>query len=1018
MVFERYVCWDPARGDAVLHIEAEKVPASIFSAVHTEEALSARKTTAPVGSPREFLDAFLAPVERDIRAVVIGEAGTGKSHLVQWVEFNLPDRDDLRVVSVPRSQTSLRSILELLIRELPLDAQRPYREKLVSAPDSAADFAELERRLIAELGIAIGKTEPTDEVDEALRGGLQDFLDDPHLRQFHVGEAGIISELVRHIAQVSRRDERDARRRFEEADLLLDQATRLRDELSLPARKFLSVLRVPEHRSRAVGLLNEHLDAAVTNTLGLSGGDLTDLLNEVRRYLRSEGQQLVLFIQDLVRAEGIDRALLDALIESDPELCQLRLLVAVTTGRFETDIGETHKQRIEFVIDMDQRPALDEEGRLPSFAARYLNAMRVDSAELDGWFNGRLAGDDAPLPNACLSCRHREPCHAAFGSRDVDGAGPVGLYPFTADAFRNIAQRASDASRGTGFKFGPRQLLSSALVPILSDLRARAIRAGEFPDQALVEGFGGLRLPIEIRAAIRAEAGADTERQLALLALWSAAPGSLTQLPEGLHRAFALAPLSVAEGTPRTFDGVLDPGVSRITPEPEDHAETDVLRRTLNAVEVWANGGPMTRITNDLRKLVASAVSEFVDWDGEGLERSVFAAGGSRAWSFQNPSIDFALQDTTPSSSRVKLKLPPEDTPESLLATARALQGLASFDRYKHWEFENGPEQFLVLSEELPKWAGIVVQQLHELADPEGEWDPVASAVEVLAIGATLASRPARLDASVLDREEALFGAWPEPGELQVRSGGWRELYSQIHRRLEELRGIVLAHAGAMKGGRKGSMLDGVRVVEPLRVLNRTWQLAAVPPPRLAEEELPDRYAHLVELHADLRARLDDVVGEERDARLAWLNGVRLDLPEGAGRLELVKSVQESRDAVLEFGLAVSIRVNRELGEELESFARVQLDEAVRLTEELRDIDGEQGKLLPRMAAGRRGEAMEAADRFLPIARAFLDEAESKYISDRERTTGADEIEAQFTSIRGSLEAIEADLLTLEGGDA
>jgi hypothetical protein len=1016
---ERYVCWDPERVDLVMEIEAELSRPSIFTAVHTAEPLQAHRASSPIRSPEEFRDAFLAPAGRDVRAVVIGDAGSGKSHFVHWVELNIGKRDDLRVVSVPRSGTSLRWIVEKLIEELPPDEQGTYREKLVATPESVADFAELEIRLIHALELQLHNWEPTDEIGEALAANLQVFLRDPVLEKHHVGEQGIIADLVRHMTQVSGRDERAARRRFAEVDLHLDSARREMAALSAPARSFLRVLHGDrELRERAIELVNAHLDAAVTQTLGFTGGEMTQLLNEIRRHLRRQGLELVLLVEDLVRTEGIDRALLDALIESREDLCRLRLLIAVTSGYYETGLLDTQRQRFEYVIDMNGRPPLVEDDRLAPFTARYLNALRAKPDELDSWYEARGADAATDLPNTCLGCEYQETCHAAFGARTIEGAGSVGLYPFTEDALANMAERARERSQNPEFRFGPRELLRDVLRPIVRDIRAREIKAAEFPDQPLLDAHGGRLLSVEIQAAVRAAAGANADRYLVLLELWGAAPRTLTALPDDVYRAFSLAPLTLegaASATPsRVAESV--PGAEESSPSAPDRA-ADALQQRLDLVESWANGGPMTSITNDLRGLVSSAVGGLIDWDGEGLERTVFAGSAGGASAFQNRSIDFARQDTREASTQIKLNLPLEDTHDSQLATARALQGLMSFERHGHWGFENGLEQFLVLSEELPKWAGIVLEQLRHLADPLGEWDPVASALEVLAIGATLASRPPRIDASLPDRLEALFGAWPDPGELQIRSDGWRELYAQIHRRVDELRGIVLAHAGAMKGGRRGSMLDAARVVEPLRVLYRTWQLAAIPPSRLADEQLPDRYQHLLQLHAALRTRLSDVVREERDARLAWLDGVREDLPEGTGRLELVSSLQQSREAVLDFGLPISNRLNSQLEEEFEAFSRVNLNDAIRLTDELRDFDGEAGELLPRMAGGRRGDAMDAADRFLPIARAFLDEAESKFISARERTTGADEIEQQFSSIGSALESIEGDLLALEGDD-
>jgi len=1011
MSFERVVCWDPSRVARVMEIEAEEAKPPIFMAVHTDEPLALAR---PVGrrSARDFLDEFLA-TEGDVRAVVIGDSGSGKSHLVHWVQLNIPERDDLRVVSVPRSGTSLRWIVERLIEELPAELQEDYRKQLVQVPDSPADFRELGLRLLTELAIALERSEPRNEVDAALAAGLRDFLLDPELRERHAGGTGIVAELVHHITRASRREEREARRHFEEADLHLEYAMTRLSDLARPTRSLLRTLQGNrEHRERAVELVNAHLDAAVSQTLGISGSELTTLLNEIRRHLHGQGQQLILLVEDLVRAEGIDRALLNALIERGDDLCQLRLLIAVTTGYYERELLETQKTRMHFIINLDEREPLDEDDRLAPFAARYLNALRVDERDLELWYDEVRAGEAArPLPNGCSDCEYRPVCHAAFGSRTIEGAGEIGLYPFTPEALANMAQRTHDRSPSDA-KLGPRELLRDILRPIVGDLRARAIEDGDFPDQPLLESQGGPKIrALDVQAEVRARGGPQAARYRALLELWSARPGEATRLPDDLYRAFALAPLALGETPPAPTHPQPSAGAEPPLDEPtlpEQPSIPRVVQQRLDAIETWAIGGPMTRVTNDLRGLIFRAVVTYIDWDGEGLEQAIF--GGSRGTgrdSFSRPGIDFARQDTRASRAAVKLELPLDDGAEAQLQTARALQGLVNFDHFGHWGFANGLDQFLIVTEELPKWAARVVGQLRRVHDPEGEWDPVASAVEVLAIGATLASRPQQLDAPLGQRLAAMLGAWPAPDELQVRSAAWRRLYREIHSRYDELRELVLAHASSMKGGQSGSMLDAVRVVGPLRALTRDWQMRAAPPERLAEADLPDRYRRLFNLHALIREHLAEAIEDERAQRLQWLDVLRVDMPDGVEARAVVEAIEQLLAAIDANGLPVRAEALRE---PFADFKAVRLDDAIRMADELRSGDGATLQQLPRLASERRGNAMAAAERFLPPARQFLDNVESRILSEKEQTAGVRAVEDQFARVEAAFAELEGAL--------
>ncbi|MCY4615396.1 MAG: protein DpdH [Chloroflexi bacterium] len=1010
MTFERVVCWDPARVERVMRFDADVALPAVFMAVHTDEPLSFER---PQGhrSATEFLDDFLGN-SGDVRAVVIGDSGSGKSHLVKWVELNIPtDRPDLRLVSVPRSGTSLRWIVEQLIEVLPHDLQGNYRERLVAAPDSPVRIKELELRLLTEVAVALGRSEHTDEVDAELADGLSAFFLDPGMKEHHARETGIVGELVRHITSPSSREDRDTRRRFEEVDLHLDSAVvRLNDFAAPTVSLLLQLLGNPELRDRAVRVVNEQLDAAVERVLGLGAGELTELLNEIRGYLRSLGQTLVLLVEDFVRTEGIDRALLDALIDSRDELCDLRLLFAVTTGYYERELIETQKTRLHYIINLDQRPALDEGDRLAPFAARYLNALRLDERALERWHKeSRSEGPAPPLPNACAGCEHREPCHAAFGSRPIGGSGDVGLYPFTAFALSNMAQRARERSPDHA-AVDPRALLRDILTPIV-DRRALLLEGGDFPDANLVENHGGHRLPLHLREQISALSGAEVERYRALLELWSAHPGEATELPADLYRALALAPLELGEAPP------LEPPEPTVE-EPEVPYGSNVpraVRERLQTIETWANGGPMTRVTNDLRALVMSSVAAAIDWDREGLERAVFGGGrGTARESFAPTSIDFARQDTREASRAVKLRLPLDNDANSQLRTARALEGLVNFDHYGDWRFPQGREQLLRVSEEVPLWAEHVAQQLRRVIDPEEEWDPVASSVEVLAVGAALASRPPRVDASLAERLAAILDeAWPDPADLEVRSDRWRELYRSIHKGRGELRELVLAHASAMKGGQSGSMIDANRVTRPLRAISRDWQMREAPPTRLANANLPPRYRRLFDLHSDVVAALPDAAEDERAQRLTWLDELRTYISEGVARREVVDSIERLLDAIEDGGVPVRGDYRRALMDALDLFRSVQLDEAIRMTEELRDREDAAHELLPRLAGERRGNAMHAWELFRDPVTRFLSDAASKVQSEKEKIGGVQTIEHGYARIESAFAELEAGLATV-----
>ena len=123
MSFIKEVCWDASKIKKVVHTDAEAAPDSVFLAIHTDPELnvSGSGISSSTMKPAEFLhDYFLADnQENEVMTVVKGESGSGKSHLIQWMRLNIPKSNDTHVITIPKSKTNLKSILELLIKELP-----------------------------------------------------------------------------------------------------------------------------------------------------------------------------------------------------------------------------------------------------------------------------------------------------------------------------------------------------------------------------------------------------------------------------------------------------------------------------------------------------------------------------------------------------------------------------------------------------------------------------------------------------------------------------------------------------------------------------------------------------------------------------------------------------------------------------------------------------------------------------------------------------------------------------------
>ena len=211
-----YVCWDAGQTFEVLNPDAEAIDDAVFMAVHTDRPLVLLPPPRSTGhgqgpgsgsqiAASDFLAMFLDPARKHVQAAVVGSAGTGKSHLIHWMRLHIPAADDRLVITIPRSGTSLRGIVQLLIEQLPEDAREKYSAKLAEAGSDNLPPAVRLQSLIANVRLAILATEPApdDEVEEWL---LDDHLallfQDPFLVRQLSADGGIFAELAEHIGQL------------------------------------------------------------------------------------------------------------------------------------------------------------------------------------------------------------------------------------------------------------------------------------------------------------------------------------------------------------------------------------------------------------------------------------------------------------------------------------------------------------------------------------------------------------------------------------------------------------------------------------------------------------------------------------------------------------------------------------------------------------------------------------------------------------------------------------------------
>lgn len=325
--FRGYLCWDPATATVTINTEAVVPSRAVFAATHTplrirKANIRGRSLELMAGEADE--DAVLRDFmgrhsdTGNLLMPIVGDTGTGKSHLVRWVRINIPESDHYRVIYLEKSQTSLKTLVETLIA----DAESPALVKLKTDIESfgaGLDATTLARRIINALNESLAQTTPQEMSGQsrALAGtrGLASILQDPYTQEHMLSEGKFIPMLASQLL----RDRKDLGSEERQPGFTIDDLPlQIRDESQAAqiSRNLLRhLLTNPILRTAAVDLLNQHLEAAIRSAYQLGAGRLSAAMLQVREEYARQHREIILLIEDFALIQGVQRELLDAITE-------------------------------------------------------------------------------------------------------------------------------------------------------------------------------------------------------------------------------------------------------------------------------------------------------------------------------------------------------------------------------------------------------------------------------------------------------------------------------------------------------------------------------------------------------------------------------------------------------------------------------------------------------------------------------------------------------------------------------
>lgn len=1037
MTFKNFVCWSSAKVHQVMNVEATQPLDHIFLATHYPVAMYRQELIQAESrveyDEEKFLKDFLA-TEDFLFVPVLGESGTGKSHLIRWLAANIKSTAKRRVLLIPKVGTNLKDIIDkiLQLEGLKEGNFQEYRQRLNKATNTLTE-SQARVQLLNQLAAVVGRAgnhnlEQLSEVQEYLVEELESLLYDPFFREHWLKPGGIIDSLVIHtLGNQDTVKIIEERQEFSIDDLPLNVLDL--QKAGEKAKDFYALLIGDDNIQKAtVEWLNQHLDQAIIQVLNLGREDLQRLMREVRETLAEQGIELVLLIEDFAKLQGIDREVLEAVLARPQQpgrkpLCAMRTALACTTGYFTSNVLETVRQRINFSVNLNigtvGAQSLVTQADIQKFVARYLNAVRLEDQAILNWAN-ELKEEDSQrgsLASACDQCEHRQACHEGF--REVDG---MGLYPFTPKALEQMLGKVNAK------EFNPRILIKDVLKYTLENAQAD-IKQGRFPNLSLREHFGKLRLSAIVQDDIKAKDKQNFLRRQILLDLWTDSNGLCNLAPE-IHTAFdiplldkvAIEKPQIATASRNKNDLSLTSGLQESSSEyqfePKPSGETaqlavaipDKLAEKLKLLDNWNNQEILDQdIAKELREFIYPAVIEAIEWNTEMLIKGSFVGSGQifkqRNLTFHSPRV------TRETIAGIKLSLPlnPDDSHE-FLETAIAFQGILQYSYYKHWKFPDGDRCFRAYAKQLKRWSGYILEEIRRFPRLSAEvWNPVPAAVEILAIAATMAGHST---SSLEDLVNALFLDLDNKAEVS-RGKSWKELFNYLKRYREPILEIVRSQIACTKGSSKSfQIIDAVQIIEPLKKISKDWQ---------PKSEVPDDLRNEFNVIKKVRQQIDELLEkaliEERDYHLNIYQALVAELGENLNKKEMFEIIQQAKSSAQEAGV-FGERKAENLNAVLDKFNRTRLNGYLNTMKRVQTDSVNTGKLLPHLSEDHQN-VMQYALEFLDTTKSFLDSSLNRAQTDLEDLLSAEggTVESSHQEIIAGLEQLH-NLLTEIKGDA
>jgi len=934
-----------------LRIDADSASDAVALAVHQPMRFKRRT----VGGAKEFdvgdetekdlLDEFMVrdPADGLVIMPIIGNSGTGKSHVIRWLDLQLryrPDAARRLVIRVSKGR-SLKGVLSDILDQVHGAQYERFREQLAKAqerlqPHEAAgllcEFMALTlSHWSANRSTEAGATKKQAEIDLLFDtygspNVLPALLRNNYLRKHHwertEKDPGPIRRLIAQLFEERSRTEEDDRKdRFVEDDLIFgDQIDH--GELGAEERKAIGWLVDDVARAQAVEVLNAALDGAKHRLLGLDPS-VNDLFREIRRELLKDKQELVLLIEDFAVLSGLQGALLQVIIldsfKGDEQvLCTMRTALAYTRGYMDTDTVLTRARREYYIPDetTDETSTLQ---RIESLVAAYLNASRVGLPRLRHAFEDavRTRGAEAIAKRDWVPSMEGPAKAKDAASLQAFGASANGtpLFPFNDRAVRGFA--LDGCQRNGKLVYNPRLVISNVLLRVLD--HRQAFRDGAFPSERLGERRPEPELTHWVARNVPQE---QQQRTLAMLAYWGYELKNTTQLSAldpllastfGVTWKLDHRPITPTAPPPKPPSGGPTQPPPPIVTAPQGPREV-ARAGWIEAFTSWRDG---TKLPQDearaVRTRVATAVANSLDWDVR-LQKRQKTSGFTPDKQLANV-IWLSNASTNPPQNESSLVIVSDEDFKDEFRSAELQDELLAVMLHHEsedrgggtWNYDGAEEDAARYSAFVDRVAPLAAKWLE--ARPlrlSAAWDPIPTLVRGLLIGA----RALQISGAATRDHAQLIQALFDVGPVVVPSAedtDWRSTCAKLsalrverktNSELPPWQEILGALVGARQGGGSIHALDASRIKPALEAaLDAADLVIDWPSMGATDAAVP---ANKALLHAKDLVAVSKVAKAEQIRLRKWLDDVRAKLGDSIEKDQKAKLIEVARALVTE----------------------------------------------------------------------------------------------------------------------